>query len=177
MSLKRFLNRRKANEQKKAQEKQERLEKANTKTMEVPADQLPEIAEANPLVVKRRQLLMKEREELLKNLDFIGVALQEQTNAVCMAAGIDPTGKLVNWGPEGNYIILTKAPAEDQTAAQAQAPTTQTEEQSPEQSQAPAAPATNGEATTALEALNSEQATGDDLSVNLEELGQAIKNN
>jgi hypothetical protein len=176
MSIKRFLNRRKANEEKKAAEKQARQEKA-TKTMEVPADQMPEIAEANPLVVKRRQLLLKEREGILQQLDFIGVALQEQTNAVCMAAGIDPTGKLVNWTAEGDAIIVTKAPAEDQANGQAQSPEVKAEDPAPEQSQAPAAPATNGEATPTLEALNSPEATADDLVVNLEELGQAIKNN
>jgi hypothetical protein len=176
MSIKRYLNRRKANEEKKAAEKQARQEKA-TKTREVPADQVPEIAEANPLVIKRRQLLLKEQEALLKQLDFIGVALQEQTNAVCMAAGIDPTGKLVNWTAEGDTIIITKAPAQDQANGQAQAPEAKAEEPAPEQSQAPSAPASNGEATTTLEALNSPEATGDDLVVNLEELGQAIKNN
>lgn len=172
MSLKRFLNRRKANAQKKAQEKQDRLEKAtngNTTTMEVPADNLPEIAEAHELVVKRRQLLLKEQEALLKQLDFLGVALQEQTNAVCMAAGIDPTGKIVNWGPEGNFIILTKAPAAEQSPA----PPENTEEQAPAATLEPATD--TQESASAPEETAKDESPEADLKKQLAELEESFK--
>lgn len=172
MGLNRFLNRNKAKEEKKAAEKAEKA--AATKTREIPADQVPEIAEANELVIKRRKLLLKQQELLMNQMDLLGVALEEQTNAVCMAAGIDPTGKLVNWGPEGNYIILTKAPAEE-------APNSPIKPNATVQDlevKAEASEATPAEAAPAqVESTKAELETNDDLVVNLEELGQAIKNN